>query len=126
MKSLWIAALLALGLGTATAGYASSNGAHVSVRVNTPEFGFRIGSGGHHHGHALPRVYVPMPIYSPRHHHYRHRGHHYAYGHRHGHRHMYGHRERFERHHEGRRTRDHHPQRGFEHRRNHNDGPRHR
>ncbi|HRK56235.1 MAG TPA: hypothetical protein PLQ67_01780 [Burkholderiaceae bacterium] len=94
MKSLWIATLLTLGLGSATASYASSNQANVSVRVSTPEFGLRIGSGEHHHRHALPRVFVPVPVYSPRHHHFRPHGH--AYGHRFGQHHRRAH---FERHH---------------------------
>lgn len=106
MKTKLLAAFTVMGLLVCSASHASGP-ATVSVRVDTPEFGIRIGHPGFYPGPVVivpppvyvpPRViYAPPPaiyapvIYAPYPHHH---GHRHGHGHGHGHRHRSSHEHR--------------------------------
>lgn len=61
-RKFWIGASLSALVFAAMAPWSASQASGVSVRVNTPEFGIRIGGPRYH---RPPPVYYPAPVYVP-------------------------------------------------------------
>ena len=65
-RKFWIGASFSALALAAMAPWSASQANGVSVRVNTPEFGIRIGAPHFPVFHPVP-VYPPVPVYYPRH-----------------------------------------------------------
>lgn len=65
-RKFWIGASFSALVLAAMAPWSASQASGVSVRVNTPEFGIRIGAP-HRPAYYPAPVYQPVPVYYPRH-----------------------------------------------------------